>query len=75
MRRVYSVMLTAEAPRLNGWTFVARLDHANETGTIVRMVPNVGVELPVSFRHAATKCDYGDFLRARDPMNPDYPVR
>lgn len=65
MRRVYSVMLTAEAPRLNGWTFVARLDHANETGTIVRMVPNVGFELPVSFRHAATKCDHCNVNRYR----------
>lgn len=63
--RVYSVMLTAEAPRLNGWTFVARLDHANETGTIIRMVPNTGIELPVSYRHAETRCDHCGVNRYR----------
>lgn len=63
--RVYSVMLTAEAPRLNGWTFVARLDHANETGTIIRMVPNTGVELPVAYRHAETRCDHCGVNRYR----------
>ena len=63
--RVYSVMLTAEAPRLNGWTFVARLDHANETGTIIRMVPNTGIELPVAYRHAETRCDHCGVNRYR----------
>lgn len=63
--RVYSVMLTAEAPVLNGWTFVARLDHANETGTIIRMVPNTGVQLPTSFRTASTKCDHCNVNRYR----------
>lgn len=63
--RVYQVMLTAEAPRLNGWTFVARLDHANETGTVIRMVPNTGVELPLSFRHAETRCDHCNVNRYR----------
>jgi hypothetical protein len=57
--RVYSVMLTAQVPQLEGWTFVARLDHANETGTVIRMVPNTGVELPEQYRHAKnTTCDH-----------------
>ena len=63
--RVYSVMLTAEIPQITGWTFVARLDHSNETGTIVRMVPNVG-ELPESYRHAvSTTCDHCGHKRYR----------
>lgn len=63
--RVYTVMLTAELPVLNGWTFVARLDHSNDTGTIVRMVPNAG-ELPAQYRNTtATTCDHCGHKRYR----------
>lgn len=63
--KVYEVLLTAQLPVLEGWTFMARLDHANETGTIIRMVPNVG-ELPTEFRHAkATRCDHCNVNRYR----------
>ena len=65
--RVYNVMLTAEIPSLNGWTFVARLDHSSdaEVGTIIRMVPNTG-ELPTHFRHAKnTTCDHCHVNRFR----------
>lgn len=63
--RVYTVMLTAEVPVLNGWTFVARLDHSNDTGTIIRMVPNAGA-LPERYRHATnTRCDHCNVARYR----------
>jgi hypothetical protein len=63
--RVYSVMLTAEVPKLNGWTFVARLDHSNDTGTIIRMVPNAG-SLPDAYRTAVnTRCDHCNVNRFR----------
>ncbi len=63
--RVYSVMLTAEVPKLEGWTFMARLDHSNDTGTIVRMVPNVG-QLPEQYRSASsTTCDHCGHKRYR----------
>ena len=65
MHRVYSVMLTAEIPQIIGWTFVARLDHSNETGTVVRMVPNAGA-LPEQYRHAvSTTCDHCGHKRYR----------
>jgi len=65
--RVYDVMLTADVPKLNGWTFVARLDHSHETGTVIRMVPNTGIEeLPSSFRSAKnTQCDHCNVNRFR----------
>jgi hypothetical protein len=62
--RVYSVMLTAEMPVLEGWTFIARLDHANETGTIIRQVPNTG-DLPEQYRTATTSCDHCNQNRYR----------
>jgi hypothetical protein len=65
VHRVYSVMLTAQLPQLNGWTFVARLDHSNDTGTIIRMVPNSG-ELPEKYRTAtSTSCDHCGHKRYR----------
>lgn len=57
--------LTAEMPVIEGWTFVARIDHANETGNIVRTVPNTGVELPIHFRTAAPSCDHCKINRKR----------
>lgn len=64
--RVYQVLLTADIPKLNGWTFVARLDHSNDTGTIVRMVPNTGVTLPDNYRNAVnTTCDHCNVNRYR----------
>lgn len=63
--RVYSVMLTAPSLKIEGYTFVARLDHSNETGTIVRMVPNAG-ELPTHYREAkSTTCDHCGHKRYR----------
>ena len=66
VHRVYQVLLTADVPKLNGWSFVARLDHSNETGTIVRMIPNSGVTLPEKYRHAKnTTCDHCNVNRYR----------
>jgi hypothetical protein len=64
MRKVYEVLLTAEVPRVAGWTFMARLDHANETGTIIRRVPNTG-ELPPHFRQAEPVCEHCRVNRRR----------
>lgn len=63
--RVYQVLLTSEPVRIDDWTFVARLDHANETGTIVRCVPNTGVEIPNKFYHSRTNCDHCNVNRYR----------
>ena len=56
--RVYEVLFTVEAPKVNGWTFVARLDHANETGNIIRMVPNTLASLPAKYLDCAPNCDH-----------------
>jgi len=64
-RKVYNVILTAEVPRVAGWTFMARLDHANETGTIIRSVPNVGGEIPERFRQSAPICEHCNVNRRR----------
>ena len=64
--RIYEVLLTAAAPKMDGWEFVARLDHSNETGTIIRMVPNTIAALPEQFRLAKnTHCDHCNVTRYR----------
>lgn len=63
--KVVQVMLTAEVPRVDGWTFVARLDHSQEAGTLIRMVPNAGVQLPERFRNCEPNCDHCKVRRQR----------
>jgi hypothetical protein len=65
MYKVYQVLLTAPVAKLEGWSFLARLDHSQETGTIIRMVPNTGAELS-QFRDASARtCDHCGINRYR----------
>jgi hypothetical protein len=63
--KVIQVMLTAEVPRVDGWTFVARLDHSQEAGTLIRTVPNSGVKLPERYRNCEPNCDHCKVRRQR----------
>jgi hypothetical protein len=63
--KVIQVLLTAEVPRVDGWTFVARLDHSQEAGTLIRMVPNSGVKLPERYRNCQPNCDHCKVRRQR----------
>lgn len=64
LHRVYQVLITSEPPRVDGWSFVARLDHANETGNIIRSVPNTP-SLPERFRTCPPDCDHCRHKRYR----------
>lgn len=64
MHRVYQVLITSEPPRVDGWGFVARLDHSNETGNIIRAVPNTA-PLPERFRTCPPDCDHCRHKRYR----------
>jgi hypothetical protein len=63
--KVFQVLLTAEVPKINGWTFVATLDHSQETGTIIRSVPNTGVSIPSSYFNCKPSCDHCKVMRYR----------
>lgn len=60
----FNVALDAQRPSIAGWDFVARIDHSNETGNIVRVVPN-GVAVPESYRSVAPNCDHCRINRNR----------
>jgi hypothetical protein len=64
-RKIIQVYLQADTPKLAGYTFIARLDHSNDTGNIIRPVPNLGVEIPAAFRTAAPNCDHCGHKRKR----------
>ncbi len=62
--KVFQVMLGGPKPKLNGWSFVGRIDHANkELGNIVRPVP--GKEVPQLYRDRACTCDHCNINRFR----------
>ena len=63
--RVYKVMLTAETPKLGGWEFVARIDHSQETGNILRVVPNTTHKVPEKYRTSLPNCDHCNARRKR----------
>ena len=58
------VTIEGPTPKLNGWTFLATLDHAGEAGTIIRAVP--GSTAPVQYREAPPTCDHCKTLRRRN---------
>lgn len=64
--RYFAVEVTGEAPRINGWTFVATLDHADGE-VMLRSHPGYKDQLPVRFRHADPRhCDHCRMARQRN---------
>ena len=64
-QKIMEVFVACPEPKLAGWEFVARIDHANEAGNIVR---STGMrDLPGHFRSSEPVCDHcGHKRRRRD---------
>jgi len=63
-RTLHEVEIVGEGPKLEGWTFIGRLDHASiEGGVIVNTVP--GESIPEQFWDAAPDCQHCDQQRYR----------
>ena len=58
------VTVTGDAPNLAGWTFAATVEH-EEAGNIIRKVPGVEIEAPLSYRTASRKCEHCNKVRSR----------
>jgi hypothetical protein len=56
------VEIEGTAPHLNGWEFMATLEHL-DNGNIIRKATNE--EIPVEYRTAVVKCDHCGIKRAR----------
>lgn len=61
------VTINGEAPRLNGWIFVATLEH-DESGTLIRRLPVFDNEIDLSQYRKATpdNCDHCGYKRRRN---------
>jgi|HigsolmetaAR203D_1030402.scaffolds.fasta_scaffold03102_7 hypothetical protein len=62
--RVYGIYLNVDVPKLDGWKFVAKIDHSLDIGNVVRKVPNVDVVIPDVYR-TRTYCDHCNSARFR----------
>lgn len=64
-QKIMEVFVAYPEPKLAGWEFVARIDHANEAGNIVR---TTGLrDLPETYRESEPSCDHcGHKRRRRD---------
>jgi hypothetical protein len=62
------VFVTGEAPKLNGWAFLATLEH-DENGTLIRRFPNPdldGVDLTQYRTATPDNCDHCHYRRRRN---------
>ena len=67
VREVVPVTITGEAPKLNGWQFIATLEH-DEDGTIIRRIPTFAKDVDLSQYRDATpeNCDHCGYKRKRN---------
>jgi len=62
----FQVALEGETPRINGWTFIARLDHNTDPSgesNLIYVMPSE--DLPEHFRNAAANCEHCGWQRRR----------
>lgn len=61
--KIYEVFVAFPEPKLNGWEFVAQIDHANEIGNIIRSIGTR--ELPDRYRGTDPICEHCGYKRRR----------
>lgn len=61
--RMFEVFVACPEVKINGWQFVARIDHSQEAGNILRIVP--GQTLPERFRNSTPECEHCAYKRRR----------
>jgi hypothetical protein len=62
--RFVDIEVSGVAPRINGWAFVATIEHIDNE-CMVRTVPNSEVALPTRFRTATAVCEHCNAVRRR----------
>lgn len=66
-REVFPVTITGKAPKIDGWQFVATLEH-DDDGTIIRRIPTFEEDVDLSKYRDATpeNCDHCGYKRKRN---------
>ena len=62
-QKIMEVFVAIPEPKINDWTFVARIDHANEAGNIIRSTGLI--DLPTHYREADPVCEHCNHNRRR----------
>ena len=62
-RKFYQVFVAHPEVKLAGWEFIARVDHSQEMGNVVRVVPNK--ELPKKYWTSEPICEHCNIRRFR----------
>ncbi len=65
VERFLNIRVEGETPRVNGWDFVATLQHLGEDGNVLRTVPGFEGHLPIEFRTVKPLCAHCNLFRAR----------
>jgi len=65
LRSFVVVRASVEPVRLNGWSFVATIQHLGEDGNIVRSMPGFTGQLPMGFRTDKATCNHCNLSRRR----------
>ncbi len=61
--KIFEVFVAHPEVRVNGWQYVARIDHSQEAGNVVRVVP--GQNLPERYRNSGPVCEHCKERRLR----------
>lgn len=61
--KIFEVFVSHPELKLNGWQFIARIDHSQEAGNVVRVVP--GRCLSERYRHSGPICEHCNENRMR----------
>lgn len=62
-QKIMEVFVAFPEPKLNGWEFVAQIDHANEVGNVIRSLGDE--DLPEIYRTRGPECDHCEKNRRR----------
>jgi hypothetical protein len=61
--KIFEVFVSHPEVKLEGWQFVARIDHSQDIGNVVRVVP--GQTLPARYRDSTPFCEHCNINRLR----------
>lgn len=61
--KIWEMVIETPSVKVEGWRFVAVIDHTHETGNVIRSIPNE--EIPDKFRTAEPVCEHCGIRRYR----------
>ena len=63
-RKYLKIKVVGQAPKINGWSFVAKIEHT-EFGNIISANPRYEEDIPVKYQKASNNCEHCNHKRFR----------